>query len=95
LQLAWIKSEIIEALADVKHIDNDKLNIFQVHETAQGQLVIVFSNGVRVTFYIAPSRTTVRCLKEEDLCIVKIEASPMEACIEMMKKTKWHPLMVT
>lgn len=57
--------------------------------------MIVFSNGVRITFYIAPSRTTARYLKDEDLSIVKIEASPMEACIEMMKKTKWHPLMVT
>jgi hypothetical protein len=95
LQLAWLKSEIVEATADVKNIDDGKLNIFSAHETKQGHLVIVFSNGVRVTFYIAPSRTTVRCYKEEDFSIVKIEASPMEACIEMMKKTKWHPLMVS
>jgi hypothetical protein len=81
-------------MKNVKHIENDKLHIFSVHETTEGHLVIVFSNGVRVTFYIAPSRTTVRCYTEEDFSIVKIEASPMEACIEMMKKTKWHPLMV-
>ena len=78
----------------VDDIENDKLDIFSSHETEQGHLVIVFSNGVRVTFYIAPSRTAIRCYKEEDFSIIKIEASPMEACIEMMEKTNWHPLMV-
>ena len=94
MRLAWLKSEIVEATADVENIDDRELDIFSAHGTKQGHLVIVFSNGVRVTFYIAPSRATVRLYNEEDFSIVKIEASPMEACIEMMKKTKWHPLMV-
>ena len=57
LQLAWLKSEILNATADVEHIDGN-LQLFSAHETTQGHLVIVFSNGVRVTFYITPSQTT-------------------------------------
>jgi hypothetical protein len=62
LQLAWLKSEIVKATADVDHIDGN-LQLFSAHETTQGHLVIVFSNGVRVTFYSTPSQTTVRLLK--------------------------------
>ena len=83
MQLAWLKSEIVKATSDVEHIDGN-LELFSAHETTQGHLVIVFSNGVRVTFYIAPSLTKVRIFKEKDFSIVKIEASPMEACIKMM-----------
>jgi hypothetical protein len=71
----------VKATAVVENIDGN-LQLFSAHETTQGHLVIVFSNGVRVTFYITPSQTTaVRNLKQEDFSIVKIEAIPMEACI--------------
>ena len=81
MQLSWLNSKIVEAIADVKHIDDGKLNIFSAHATTQGHFMIVFSNEERVTFYIAPSLTTVRSFKDEDFSIVQFEASPMEACI--------------
>jgi hypothetical protein len=57
LELSWLKSEIVKATAVVEIIDVN-LQLFSAHETTQGHLVIVFSNGVRVTFYITPSQTT-------------------------------------
>ena len=68
LQLAWLKSEIVKATADVEHIEGNQ-QLFSAHETTQEHLVIVFSNGVRhILYHTVPNHCKVLKIKRLFYC---------------------------
>lgn len=75
-----------------------ELEILEVREyqtRCRDFLILIFTNGVRAWFEIAPSRHGQKKLDLESLILTKVEASPIETLLDQHfeRENEWYPLL--